>query len=300
MSAERERGIRPSPSAERATEIVDFLARHPRESFTVSEIARSLAFNRATCHSVLLALDAADYVHRDDRTKGYALGAALIGVGEAALSGMPVVAEARPEVERLAITTEVECVASVPAGDNMVVVATAGPRDRFGGVLHVGYTYPLCPPFATALVAWSDEPTVKAWLDRAGRLSDEQREHYLTSLDAVRRRGYSVTLEVQDAARFAALTRALRAERDSPSTPAEHHRVSQLLQLEYALPETAELGRHRVERVSVPVFDANRTVAMVLGLAGFSHDMVLDEANAYLPPLFEASNRISSRLGGGP
>lgn len=296
---EGDRGIRPSPSAARATQIIGLLARHPRQASTVSEIARALGLNRATCHSVLLALEAAEYVHRDHRTKAFSLGPALIGVGEAALSSLDIVNEARPEVDRLAATTGVECVASVAAGDEMVVVATAGPPDRFG-VLRVGYRYPLCPPLATAFVAWGDDTAIETWLGRAGPLSDEHRKHYLGSLDAVRRRGYSVTLEIKDPTRFGQALAALQAERDTASSLEEHHRVSRLLQQEYMLPEADRLGPHRIEQVTVPVFDTDGRVALVIGLTGFAHDLALDEANTYIAPLIAASHRITARLGGNP
>jgi DNA-binding IclR family transcriptional regulator len=295
--AEHESGIRPSPSAARATQILGFLARHPRASFTVSEIARTLGLNRATCHSVLLALEEASYVRREERTKGYSLGPAPIGVGEAARSSMTVVGEARPEVERLAATTGLECVAAVASGEEMVVIATAGPRDRFGGVIRVGYTYPLCPPFATAVVAWGDEAAVESWLGRAGPLSEEQRKHYLASLDAVRRRGHSVTLEIKDATRLGEALAALRFERDTDASAEEHLRVNQLLQQEYTLPEAEELGSHRVEQITVPVFGVDGRVALVIGLTGFAHDVALDEANTYVAPLLAAAHRITGRFG---
>ena len=93
---------RPSPAVERTTAILDFLAAHPNEPWTLSELARRLDLNKATAHSLLSALTDAGYLVRHPIRKDYALGPALIGVGRAALSQYPVVDFARPEMRRLA------------------------------------------------------------------------------------------------------------------------------------------------------------------------------------------------------
>jgi DNA-binding IclR family transcriptional regulator len=294
-------GIKPSPSARRAAQVLTFLAGNTEQAFTVSELARALDMNRATCQSVLMALDEDGFVRRDPKTKGYCLGPALIPLGEAALTGLRVVDEASPEVERLATDTGVECIASVANGAEMIVVARAGPSDRFGGFIRVGQTIPICPPFGIAFVAWADDAAIDTWLARAGKLPDAERKRYLASIDAVRTRGYSVTLEIRSRERLAPVLAQLRSRRhraDADGGAAEHQLINQLLHEEYLLPEGEEPASHRLAQLSVPVFGPDRQVALVIGLSGFPHDLTAEEIDAYVAPLVAAADRITDRLHG--
>src|SRR3954465_8933953 len=153
-SDDRTAGIRPSPSARRATQLLNYLAGNRDASYSVSELARALSMNRATCQSVLMGLEEGGFVRRDPRTKTYSLGAALIPLGEAALASLKVVDEARPEIERIAADAGpgvgplpadagLECIAAVAAGAEMIIVARAGPTSRFGGSIQVGQSVPI-------------------------------------------------------------------------------------------------------------------------------------------------------------
>jgi DNA-binding IclR family transcriptional regulator len=293
----RATGVKPSPSTRRATEVLGFLAARRDQAFSVSELARDLGLNRATCQAVLMALDDAAFVRRDPRTKAYSLGPALIPLGEAALASVPVVDDARPEVDRLAASTGVEAVGAIVLDGDLLIVALAGTPHRFA--LRIGQTVPLCPPFGTAFIAWADRAGVETWLGRAGAMSDVQHEHYLASLEAVRARGYSVTLEIRSPERLAGALGKLRSDEYRTSAGVdEHHLINQLLQEEYVLPEGDAPGAHRVEQLTAPVFDDHGDVAMVIGLTGFAHDLTLEQLTGYVTPLLAASHRLTARLGG--
>src|ERR1039458_5209422 len=73
---------RPALAAARAVEVLNFLASHPGESFTLSELSRHLNLNMASGLSVLKALTDAGYVHRHDSHKTYSLGPALVARSE--------------------------------------------------------------------------------------------------------------------------------------------------------------------------------------------------------------------------
>jgi len=290
-------GIKPSPSARRAAQLLEYLARRRDQSFSVSELARDLGLNRATCQAVLMALEEAALVRRDPRTKAYSLGAALIPLGDAALSSLPVVDEARAEVERLASTTGVEAVSAIALERDLLIVAVAGTPQRF--VLRVGQSVPLAPPFGAAFVAWSDDARIEAWLAGAGAMSDEQRARYIAALRAVEERGYSVTLEIRSPERLAVALAHLRSQAyRTDAAVAEHHVLNQLLQEEYVIPDDDAPGKHRIEQVSAPVFDEQGDVALTLGLAGFSHDLTLEQLAGYVAPLLSATARLTARLGG--
>jgi DNA-binding IclR family transcriptional regulator len=290
-------GIRPSPSARRATQLLNHIATGRGQAYTVSELARALDMNRATCQAVLMALDESGFVRRDPRTRAYTLGLALIPLGEAALSGIDMVDEARAEIDRLATVTGLEAVGAVAMDAEMVIIAVAGLPHRFGSI-HIGQRVPLCPPFGTAFVAWADDDAVKQWLDRAGALTDELRNHYLASLAAVRARGYSITLQIRSPERFGSAVREMRArDRHEGSADAELM-MNQLLHEEYTLPEGVEPGAHRIEQIAVPVFDPTGAVRLVLGLTGFAHDLTLEQLSSFVTPVMVTAHRLTTRTGG--
>ena len=71
---------RPAPGVERVVAVLNFLAAHPDESFTLSELARRLDLNKATCHALLMPLTQAGYLLRHPTRMNYTLGPALDGV----------------------------------------------------------------------------------------------------------------------------------------------------------------------------------------------------------------------------
>jgi DNA-binding IclR family transcriptional regulator len=80
---------RRAPAIERCVAVLNHLAERPRESFTLSQIARELDLNKATAHSLLTTLVDAGYLVRHQRDKSYGLGPALIALGNASLTAYP-------------------------------------------------------------------------------------------------------------------------------------------------------------------------------------------------------------------
>ena len=85
-------------SATRTADLLNFLAAHPDESLTYSELSRRLGVNLASTHNLLMALTECGYLTRDPKTRTYSLGAALVALGDAALRGNPIVDETRGEI----------------------------------------------------------------------------------------------------------------------------------------------------------------------------------------------------------
>ena len=80
---------RRSPAVDRAVAVLNHLAAAPRQRFTLSELARDLDLNKATAHALLATLVDVGYLVRHDDDKSYALGPALIALGNAALASSP-------------------------------------------------------------------------------------------------------------------------------------------------------------------------------------------------------------------
>ncbi|MEY2446237.1 MAG: hypothetical protein QOE00_2817, partial [Ilumatobacteraceae bacterium] len=89
---------RTSPPTERVVSILDFLAKHPHDSFGLSELARRLALSKPTCLGILTTLMESDYLIRDAGDKTYRLGPRLISLGHTAQESMRVNPTAREEL----------------------------------------------------------------------------------------------------------------------------------------------------------------------------------------------------------
>lgn len=172
---------------------------------------------------------------------------------------------ARPHMESLATELDVECVASVVVGDEMVLVARAGTLRSEVLPTAVGQRIPFEPPMGTVYVAWADPAAKKVWLSRLpGDSPAETVEALERTLTDVRDAGYSVARGArwhQEAAQI------LMREEPGPGserTAAEMHRLISALPPDYESPSAAEPDD--VQTISTPVFGPGGAVPMVLTL----------------------------------
>ena len=253
---------RPAPAVDRAVDVLDFLADNPRDTFSLSELARRLDLNKASAHATLNALVDRGYLLRHPVRKDYRLGPRLIAVGEAAREQYPVVEFARDELRRLSEDIGTECVASAPIGDEMVIVDRAGPVRPIGLSIAVGHRFPLVPPMGTIFMAWSTPDQIDEWLRRVE--VDEERERYRSALVNVRDRGWSAGRDTDD---------------------------YQLLEMERAT-------EWSVTTLGAPVFDAEGTVAMGIFVLAFRDALTPDQVPEVAERLMKATGSITESIHG--
>ena len=243
---------RPAPSIDRTVAILNFLAAHPDDAFTLSELCRRVGITKATAHAMLNALADAGYLLRHPTDKTFTLGPALIAVGSAAAARrMEVVDYAREEMRRLADALRVQVVATIAMGEEIVVLAREGTAEPFRVTLDVGQRLPLVPPIGTVFVAWSPPSEIDRWLRRAGKdVTVAQVDRYRAAVDAVRRRGWSVGVEV-------------------PVPLASETLLEELAHDEYLLLELEKAHTYRLSHISAPVFGPDGSVVLALNLLGF-------------------------------
>ena len=182
-------------SATRAADLLNYLAAHPDEPLTYSELSNRLGINQASTHNLLMALTECGYLVREPRTRTFSLGAALVAIGDAALRGNPVIDEARVQMAKLAKALDMGAVALVRAGGDALCISRAGPRRAQVDPPEVGQRVPIMAPLVSVFVAWASDDDVERWLQR-GSASEADRARAREILERVRNRGYSVALEV--------------------------------------------------------------------------------------------------------
>jgi DNA-binding IclR family transcriptional regulator len=249
--------LQPSPSAQRAVAIVQFLAEHPDETLSVAELARRVGQSRATCQAVLLALESADWVRRREGG-GYTLGAGLIAVGAAAARGAGVVELLRLAADEIQSSTGCEAIACLPAGTYLITVARAGPTDPFSGATTVGHAYPLAPPYGLAFVAW-EKAEFDRWIARAPELDPGARGRLEEAAGFVRELGYSITLD--SATRW-----VLGSAVDDLADDERAEVLAALAHDDYVAVDPSGRRTMRVSHLSAPVFGPDGRVIALMGV----------------------------------
>lgn len=272
---------RPAPSIDRTVAVLNFLAAHPEEAFTLSELCRRVGITKATAHAMLNALADAGYLLRHPSDKTFTLGPALIAVGSAAAARrMEVVEYARDEMRRLAGALGVQVVATTAMGDEIVVLAREGAAEPFRVTLDVGQRLPLVPPIGTVFVAWLPPTEIDRWLRRAGRdVTDDRLDRYRAAVDAVRRRGWSVGVEV-------------------PGALASGTRLEELAHDESLLLELEKAQTYRLSHISAPVFGPDGSVVLALVLLGFPGLLRAEEVPELAERLVAAALTVTKSIHG--
>lgn len=283
---------RPSPGVERAIAVLDYLAAHPGEAFSLSELARRLDLNKATAHALLNTLTEAGYLLRHPTRLTFQLGPALIALGAAAQGQYEAADFAREEMRALTDELGLECLATTAVGDEMLIVSRSGPPRSLNSV-QPGQRLPLTPPLGSVFMAWAGEDDIERWL---GRAPVEDAEQYRAGLEAVRRRGYAVGLEADPRA---TLGRALRGlADDAPARRLVDQLLDEVGHQEYILTTIERQGRYLVNHLVAPVFGPDGDVVLALSLFGFAGAITGKQVETYGERLLEATRNVTKSIHG--
>ncbi len=118
------------PSVVAAVRILNALAEPQRASATQVELARALDLSKSTLHNLLATLEHLELVARDEGTRQYRLGPALVALGGAAQHEMDLLALASRRIVAFAAETGLSvAVARVSDGKRVEIVDRAYPSD---------------------------------------------------------------------------------------------------------------------------------------------------------------------------
>jgi DNA-binding IclR family transcriptional regulator len=251
--------------------VLSLLSRHPDASFTLSEICQRLDLNVSTAHSLLNALTASGFLVRQPATKRYSLGPELVRIGAAAASRQVTLSEyAREQMGRLAEAAGQQCVASTVLGGDIVIIAKAGNAGPLGLTMDIGARMPLRPPFGTVFVAWSDEASIRSWLEETVPYSGPLMQRCLGALSAVRSQGYSVGMSISDE-----LSKQIwrpSAISWSSTDKNSRHAFEQLILNQYLVAELHADQEYALGNISAPVFGADGRVVIALAIPYFNEN----------------------------
>lgn len=186
-------------AAHRAAEVLRYLASHPDESPTLSELSEALGVGLAAMHGVLDALVSSGFIERTGSGRSYRLGTQAVVLGSAARAQQDRLEAATHAAVELADRHRVRASIVRHTGDELVVLDGSGPRlaalaphERAKAV--PGTRIPFSPPWGSVFVAEAPPQDVLAWMssgsvDAAGPSGARLRG----SLAVVAARGWAVS-----------------------------------------------------------------------------------------------------------
>lgn len=271
-----------SPPVARAVAVINFMAGHSAQAFTLTEIAKSLRLSSATCHSLLATLVEAGYVYRTIG-KTYVLGPALARVAQASLAPALVMQVARPEMRQLADAFDVVCSAYRLIGDEVHIYERAAALSHIDWNTSETLTVPANAPVGGMFHAWQDEAKLAAWIAGAKPPLDNASEAALReSLRVMREREYGVGVR----------TLPLK----TPKAARELQNRTEYTEEEVAAVDPRKF--YQLAFVTAPVFSRPGTVAFGLSLAGFAAPVPGKEIAVMAEQLRAACDRIGAFIAG--
>lgn len=284
----------------RVVEVMNFLAAHPTESFTLSEIAERLGLSIGSAHRLLTTLAEARYLSRHPKHKTYSLGMALVAIGQAALAQHRDLDVARREMVRLASELRVQCHACVVVDDELLFLASEGLPQSYAPLNRAGDRRPFMPPLGMVHAAWADPDDQEDYIERApAALNDTARAHVARSLEVIRQRGFAMSGSGP----------AFRALRQFTSGPIGYQKdegywaglrqlIADLSEREMQLLDYDEAGADGVAFITAPVFSPAGQVSLELTLGGLPPNLAPAEIERYVERLRVAAAVVTSETHG--
>ena len=285
----------PVPALDRAVTILDHLAAHPRDRFTLSDLARSCGISKATTASVLAALVSHGVVRRDNSLR-YCLGDRLIQLGEARRSHFRAFDAAREEMTRLAGRTGLSVAAIAREGDDLVILDMLGDSRPAHLQMRIGMRVPLRPPIGAIFKAWAPPAEVDHWITAMVNEFGGERDRHVAAVAALRSRRYSLGGEHDlDVELESALARISRQDGDARALEVALVVARKIRNFHS---DTGDRADELVNSVIGPVFDNDGMVVMSLNAYGPLGTLRRSDLAEVVPILLDATVAVTARIGG--
>lgn len=278
------RAPRSSSAVLRAATIIDFMAEHPHQAFSMAELVRALKLSQSTCHSLLNALVMVGYLFRTtDRT--YVLGPGLAAISRIAAGRFSALQIAHPEMRKLADRFNVACSATFQEGPWSVVRDRASSARTLGATADLGMPVRLRAPLAALYFAWRPDEA-EQWLSTVTADRDREREVLECGTQFVRDHGFIVFLK--------------RARRIDNRLPPEQLFEGSLDDLPFTLATSIKQdGHYDVSSIAAPIVNGGGHVEFMISMRGFDTPLVASDILTMAEALKLACGRISAFCGAG-
>lgn len=273
---------RSSPAVRRVAAILNFMAAHPSQAFTLTELIRALKLSRATCHALLTGLVEVGFLYRAS-DKQYVLGPALVAVARNAAEHASPLLVAQPEMRVLADEFDAVCAASFRDDHEVVVAERAASVSNLDDAMPRGSRLKLHPVPGAIFFAWSPQKEVDAWLDACKpRPGPGERTRMQAVMTFTREHGYAVHVNSPETS---------AADDGAAADEAHNFPITLLARMDSETP-------YDLVSITAPVFDGDGKVALALSLSGLPHPTMGAEVEVAGRRLRQACDRISEYIAG--
>jgi DNA-binding IclR family transcriptional regulator len=282
----------------RPLRVLNFLAAHATESFTLAEIARLLDLSKGSAHRVMTALNSAGFVARHPRHKTYSLGLAVVALGEAALERYPGVTFARAEMARLRQEFGVGCAATAIVNDEYLLLAREGlPRTQDGLTL-VGERRRLVPTIGIGQIAWRSVAEIEVWLARGETyLSKIQRQYLRDCLPLIRQRGWSAAANGEAMQRMIKGT-LIPAQDLSSADNGGLTGMEEVELRELQAKDVADLSFFGANYIAAPAFAPDGSVALEIVISAFPPSVNTPDWQHMASAVVSGADAVTAKLRG--
>ncbi|MBH0780512.1 helix-turn-helix domain-containing protein [Nocardia bovistercoris] len=204
---------RRSAQTERLIQMVELLAASPGAELRLTDLAKSVGVDPATCYPMLTELTRCGWLVKDSRHRTYRLGPRFVNIGDAALVTLRAGVYG-PVLDALAARTgNMTCLIQTSSTHLVISAISHGANDGDGIPLRLGDRVEFRPPVGSALAAWATPYLRNGWLDALP--PDSDRSAAVELLDTVRKRRFAVEL-MPSTADFRRMVLALDEEVPGP------------------------------------------------------------------------------------
>ena len=152
--------MRSTEAATRVVTVLDLLGESP-DGLGVQELARRLGVHPSTASRLLATLGANGLVERDGRSKRYRIGARIVGLAAAMVDRLPVVSQARPQLEHVSAATAETANLAIRDGFHVVYVDQVTPAQTVVMASWVGRRSPVHASSSGKVLVAFGEPSLR-------------------------------------------------------------------------------------------------------------------------------------------
>lgn len=189
---------RSTDGAQRVVDVLDLLG-ESRDGLGVREIARRLDVHPSTSSRLLATLAAGGLLERDPASARYRIGSRVVGLAAAAVDRLPVVSQARPELEHLSAASAETVNLAIRDGRHVVYVDQVTPAQTVVMASWVGRRSPVHASSSGKVLLAFGADDIAAAIRALGRL-ERLTERTVTdpvilaeTLRRVRRQGFAAS-----------------------------------------------------------------------------------------------------------
>lgn len=287
---------RPAPAVFRTVQVLKYLAQHPRDRFSLSDLSRNLGINKATMHAMLATLHEEGVLVRHPSDKTYTLGPALIGLGlAAAIDASTALDLARPELMAIRNDLDVSVVTTTMVQEDNLILDRFDVDRPIPGYQPVGTQWQIIPPQGREYMAWAPEAEVLAWLERASvRVTASVKRRMFHLLDETRALGYVImTPELVNLQRLLA---SLRGVKGAKALQDQVMRLAE--ELDSGVVKAGSEPSALANAVISPVFGPDGRVLLAVAITGFPADVTPQDVARFTSRLQAGTDKITSLVSG--